>query len=84
MPLKRHEKHAVGFLLRHLLGGAVGGGLFGGLVLYSDIGHLRSLAMTSPDGALYLILFFFGLFVTFGGVAMAAGIMSLARDDESR
>jgi hypothetical protein len=30
-----------------------------------------------------MVLFFFGLCVTFGSVGMGVGIMTLARDDES-
>ena len=77
----RHERDAIRFLLRHLLYGAVGGMVFGVLVVVLDIAHLRSLAMESQDGILTLALFFFGLFVTFGSLGMAAGIMGLAQDD---
>ena len=55
--------------------------LFGTLVLYFDIGHLRSLAAQSPDGLLTLALFFFGLVVTFGSVAMGVGVMSQGQDE---
>jgi hypothetical protein len=77
----RHERNAITFLLRHLLYGAVGGMVFGVLVVVLDIAHLRSLAMESTDGILTLVLFFFGLFVTFGSLGMAAGIMGLGQDD---
>ena len=77
----RHERNAITFLLRHLLVGAAGGMVFGVLVIALDIAHLRSLAMDSQDGVLTLALFFFGLFVTFGSLGMAAGIMGLAQDD---
>lgn len=79
--LRRHERTALGFLLRHLLLGILGGSIFGGLVIAFDIGHLRSLAVESSDGALTLVLFFFGLFVTFGGIGMGIGVMSLGRDE---
>ncbi|MDR3437605.1 hypothetical protein [Telmatospirillum sp.] len=81
MKLLRHERVAVMFLIRHLLVGVVGALLFGGLVLLLDIAHLRSLAAQSQDGVLTLALFFFGLTITFGSVAMGIGIMSLAQDD---
>jgi len=77
----RHERNAITFLLRHLLVGALGGLVFGVLVIVLDIAHLRSLAMESNDGILTLVLFFFGLFVAFGSLGMAAGIMGLAQDD---
>jgi hypothetical protein len=81
MPMKRHEKNVVLFLLRHLAYGVVGGVVFGGLVLYYDIGHMRSLALDSDNGLLTLGVFFFGLLITFGSLGMAAGVMGLAQDD---
>jgi len=81
MSLQRYEKNAIFFLLRHLLSGALAGMLFGVLVLVFDIAHMRSLAFNSENGALTLVLFFFGLFVTFGSLGMAAGIMSQGQDD---
>ncbi len=81
MKLLRHERAAITFLVRHMLFGIAGGLLFGALVLYFDIGHLRSLAGQSPDGLLTLGLFFFGLVVTFGSVAMGVGVMSQGRDE---
>ncbi len=81
MKLLRHERLAIVFLIRHLAFGVVGGVLFGSLVLYFDIGHLRSLAGESADGLLTLALFFFGLVVTFGSVAMGVGVMSQGRDE---
>ncbi len=81
MTLLRHERTAIVFLLRHLLVGIVGALLFGGLVLLFDIAHLRSLATESRDGLLTLVLFFFGLAVTFGSRAMAIGVMGQAERD---
>jgi hypothetical protein len=81
MKLLRHERSAIVFLLRHMLVGMVGGILFGVLVLSFDIGRLRSLAVESTDGILTLVLFFFGLLVTFGSVGMGIGIMSLGHDE---
>jgi hypothetical protein len=81
MKLMRHERAALTFLLRHLLLGAIGALLFGGLVLYFDIGHLRTLAAASADGKLTIGLFFFGLVVTFGSIAMGIGVMSLGHDE---
>jgi hypothetical protein len=81
MKLLRHERAAITFLVRHLLIGTLGALLFGTLVLIFDIGHLRTLAGESADGILTLVLFFFGLFVTFGSIAMAVGVMSQAQDE---
>lgn len=81
MPLKRHEKTAIKFLLQHLLYGVTGGLLFGGLLLYMDVSHLRTMALEEDNGILTLILMFFGLIVTFGSLGMAAGVMGLAQDE---
>ncbi len=81
MALLRHERAVIFFLIRHLAVGAVGAVLFGILVLVLDIGHLRTLATLSADGLASIGLLFFGLIVTFGGLGMGIGIMSLARDD---
>jgi hypothetical protein len=78
------EKDALKFLALHLIYGLVGGFTFGGLVLATDLGSIRTLAMESAQPALVLVLFFFGLFVTFGSVGMGVGIMSLAHDDLSQ
>ncbi|MCA1940053.1 MAG: hypothetical protein LDL26_03565 [Caenispirillum bisanense] len=80
MPLKPHERHVLDFLLKHLLYGTFGGFLFGGLLLATDLGGIRTLVMASEDTVLFLILLFFGLFVTFGSVGMGVGIMSLGED----
>jgi len=81
MPLLRHEKNAIRFLLEHLLYGSIGGVLFGGLILYLDVSHLRTMAMQEDNGILTLVLMFVGLIATFGGLGMAAGIMGLAQND---
>ncbi|ABC21196.1 hypothetical protein [Rhodospirillum rubrum] len=80
MPLLPHNRTALGFLLRHLIAGLTGGLVFGGLILALDISGLRSMLMASQDGLLYTLLLFFGLSVTFGGVAMGVGVMSLGED----
>ena len=68
------------FLLAHLAAGVLAAGLLLGLIVWFDVAGLASLAFSSPDGGLYLFLLFFGLVVTFGGVAMGAGIMALGRE----
>ena len=82
MTLHRYEPAAIGFLIRHMLVGVLGGMVFGGLMVGFDIAHLRSLAGQSADGILTLLLFFFGLFVTFGSLGMGVGIMGLAQDED--
>lgn len=81
MPLRPHERQALGFLLRHLLYGVAAGICFGIMVLYFDIGHLRTLSQQSTDGWLTLVLLFGGLIVTFGSTAMAVGVMTQGQDE---
>ncbi|KIL99633.1 hypothetical protein CCC_03805 [Paramagnetospirillum magnetotacticum MS-1] len=76
------EREPLKFLVQHLCYGLAAAATFGGLVLATDLGHIRTLAMDSPNPAPVLILMFLGLFVTFGSVAMGVGIMSLAKDDD--
>jgi hypothetical protein len=80
MPLKKHERHVLRFLLSHMLYGTAGGFFFGVLLLWRDIGGIYTLAMRSDDTILIMILLFFGLFITFGSVGMGIGIMSLGED----
>ena len=67
------------FLLRHLAVGAGAGVLLGLLCLATDLGGLRGLLFGSGGGPLAVALFFFGLIVTFGSVAMGAAVMGLGR-----
>lgn len=70
----------VSFLLKHLAVGSAGGLLLGVLLLLMDVAGLRTLILASPDRALFLVLLFFGLWVTFGSLAMAVGIMQLGEE----
>lgn len=70
----------VTFLLKHLAVGTVGGLLLGVLLLAMDVAGLRTLILASPDRALFLVLLFFGLWITFGSLAMAVGIMQLGEE----
>lgn len=76
-----HARKMLGFLLWHLAAGVAGAAVLGGLVLWFDIGRLRTLIWSTGEPALALGLFLFGLFVTFGGCAMAAGVMAQGRQD---
>lgn len=76
------DREALSFLATHLLCGVAGGLTFGLAVLLIDLGNLRTLVLQSNNPVLVLVLFFFGLFVTFGSVGMGVGVMSLGRDDE--
>jgi hypothetical protein len=70
----------VSFLLKHLAVGTAGGLVLGVLLLAMDVAGLRTLILASPDWALFLVLLFFGLWVTFGSLAMAVGIMQLGEE----
>jgi hypothetical protein len=80
--LRPFERDAIGFLLRHLGVGALGSALFGGVILWNDLAGIRSLALAEEGGWLALGLLFFGLFVTFGSLAMGAAIMGLGREED--
>lgn len=70
----------VGFLLKHLAVGTIGGLLLGTLLLVSDAAGLRTLIFASQDRMLFIALLFFGLWITFGSLAMAVGIMQLGEE----
>ncbi len=79
--LKPHERHAIGFLIRHLIYGTVGGFAFGAFLLAQDFAGLRTLIWAAESSWLWLFMLFFGLFVTFGSIGMGIGVMSLGRDE---
>ena len=74
------QRRFLAFLLTHLVYGSVGGFVFGALILWFDIAHLWTMITVSPDRLLYLLLLFFGLFVTFGSIGMAVGVMQLGEE----
>ncbi|NKD55381.1 MULTISPECIES: hypothetical protein [unclassified Haematospirillum] len=80
MPVSPQEKKALKFLFQHLLAGCAGALLCGIMILWLDIGNIRTLSFRSDHPVLYTGLLFFGLFVTFGSVSMGIGIMSLGED----
>ena len=75
-----HSRRFVGFLLTHCLYGVVGGIVLGGMLLWQDVNGLGSMIFSSPDRYLFLALLFFGLFVTFGSIGMAVGVMQLGEE----
>lgn len=78
--LRPHERRALGFLLVHALAGVGGAIAFAACLIGFDVGGLRGLIFEGADGPLALALLVGGLSVTFGGVAMAVGVMALAED----
>ena len=78
--LTSQDKSALQFVVRHLATGLGAGALFGIAILASDLAGLRSLAFASEAPYLVIFLLFFGLFITFGSVSLAANLMLLDRD----
>ncbi|WP_143589511.1 hypothetical protein [Thalassospira mesophila] len=85
------ELKIIKFMLTHMMYGGVGSVVFGVLVLYFDIGGIWTLASASRDMPVFIFLLFFGVFITFGGISMGAGVMLLGSfsdndeyDDERR
>lgn len=74
------EQAFLSFILRHLALGLVAGAVFGIALLVVDFAGLRGLVFNSESPWLALALLFFGLFITFGSVAVGASIMLLKRD----
>ena len=81
MALHRHERIFIVFLLRHLLIGVAGALAFGMALLGLDLFNLRTLIVGSDEPVLFGLLLFFGLFVTFGSVAMGIGIMTIDSEE---
>lgn len=73
----REARSIVKFMIEHTAYGGFGALVFGALVLFFDIGGIYSLAMSSRDAPIFIFLLFFGLFVTFGGISLGIGIMTL-------
>ncbi len=78
---KSDSQTLVSFVVRHVATGLAAGALFGGAILVSNFADLRQLIFNSDSPWLALFLLFFGLFITFGSVSLAANIMLLKRDD---
>jgi hypothetical protein len=85
------EWKIIKFMLTHMMYGGVGSIVFGVLTLYFDIGGIWTLANASSDTMIFIFLLFFGVFITFGGISMGAGVMLLGSfsdndkyDDERR
>ncbi len=80
MSLHPHERHAIRFLIGHLLVGLAGGFIFAALIFATDLFGLRSLVAGDENGWLATGLLIFGISVTFGSLAMGMGVMALGRE----
>jgi hypothetical protein len=54
--------------------------VFAGLLLAFDVAGLASMIFASPERELALFMLLFGLWITFGSIAMAVGVMGLGAD----
>jgi len=81
---KSVEQTMLRFVARHLAMGLGAGALFGIAILASDLAGLRRLAFSSDSPWLVIFMLFFGLFITFGSVSVAANIMLLKRNARDR
>ncbi len=70
------------YLLRHGLGGVLGGLVACGGVLAFDVGGLGTLILGSQSPILALFMLFFGFSVTFGSAAMGAALIQIGTHDE--
>ncbi len=69
------EERLVRFMLGHMVAGLAAGFVFGGALIATNVANLRTLLFASSDGWLFAVLFFMGLSVTFGSLAMGVAIM---------
>ena len=76
-PVRVHEVVAMGLWSRI---GCFGGFLFGALLLWFDVAGLATMIFASPEWPLFLLMLFFGLFVTFGSIGMGVGVMGLGEE----
>ncbi len=68
------------FLAGHLAVGTAAAAVFIGTLLATDALGLASLARADASGGLAVALLAFGVWVTFGSLAMGAGIMYVEKD----
>lgn len=80
-PVDRRRRRGGGppikFIVEHLVAGTLGALALSLVLLYADVGGLKELMWQSPDRWLYLALFYFGLWITCGSVALAIGIVTM-------
>jgi hypothetical protein len=80
MPLHPSERNFLAFLLKHLAAGLLIATIFGIGILVLNIGGIRTMIADGNDGIMPAVMLFAGLYITFGGMSMAIGIMSLGED----
>ncbi|WP_029007566.1 hypothetical protein [Azospirillum halopraeferens] len=75
--MQPYARPALLFLARHLAAGLLAGLSFCTGMLWFDVAGLGTLLLESEHMAVGLYLFFGSVCGTFGGVAMAVGVMNL-------
>ena len=80
--LLAHEKRALSMVWRHLAVGFLAAVVFCAAILASDLAGLRGLILRSDQPWLGLGLLFFGLFITFGSVALGISLITMRKDDK--
>lgn len=78
-PRHKHQNDLLHFLGKHLITGLIAGELTLALLLFLNVGGLRSLIWESSVRgiALFLLIMFFAL--TFGSIGMGAGVIGLSK-----
>lgn len=74
------EKHAILFLLKHLVTGAVGAIVLATGILVLNVAGIGELVANSEHGVIAVIMLYASLILTFGSVAMGIGVMALNED----
>lgn len=82
MALRAFERKALGFLAVQLAIGIAAAAVFTATLLYMDSFGLWSLIKGSDVGFLAVLMLFAGSAITFGSVAMGAGVMLMERADD--
>jgi hypothetical protein len=82
MTIPAHQRDVILYLAKHLICGTVGAAVLGVLLLWFDFAKLATMIFASPDKLMFLLMLFFGLFLTFGSIAVALGAMQLGEGSD--
>ena len=83
MSIPPPQRDIIVHLVKHLFCGAVGASVLGVLLLWFDFAKLATLIFASPDKLMFLLMLFSGLFLTFGSIAVALGVMQLGEEQQN-
>jgi len=82
MAIPAPQRDLLVYLAKHLVCGTAGAAVLGALLLWFDFAKLATLIFASPDKLMFLMMLFFGLFLTFGSIAVALGVMQLGEEHD--